>query len=632
VLTGNSPQFWNGVDLQFEIALFRGATLADIANIDSITVDLKTTDLRTGLPLMSQTIASADLNAALTQDDWNAGDPVDCHALVKFTNGETNLYMVEDQQTFWLVISALTNDSPAHKITLGATPLIVIEDGAGVEPPASVVQPMYYTAAQSDARYTLSVDLSTINTHLSTLDGQVSAAQSTANAALPKAGGTMTGPLTITGLSGVLKAAAGLISGGASTSDLVEGSNLYFTNARADARIAASRGAANGICPLDAGSLVPAAYLPPLAISQSFVVASQSAMLALTAERGDVAIRTDLNKSFILATDSPVTLADWKELLTPASAVTSVNGQTGAVTLTTSNISEGGNLYYTSARAKVDAIAALLTGFSSASGGVVSSGDSVLAALGKLENRTALNDAKLTGSDRLKTDGSIAMTGLLNFSGTGHAGLKLNNLTSTQVAALSAANGMLVYNTTISAVQIYNGTWQTLGGGGVGGTVWLNGSGAPSGGAGNNGDYYLDTASQDISLKSGGSWAVAVSHGLPLSGGTMTGTLTFTSGLNPAINFNPGYSLRVWNSDLNIGFKAGTDELAYAGFDTVPTNGYGWHVPIGALFCRDGLVVNGTLCLTGQGGAIANDASGAANQATVNAILAQLRAIKIIAP
>jgi hypothetical protein len=55
-------------------------------------------------------------------------------------------------------------------------------------------------------------------------------------------------------------------------------------------------------------------------------------------------------------------------------------------------------------------------------------------------------------------------------------------------------------------------------------------------------------------------------------------------------------------------------------------------VPIGALFCRDGLVVNGTLCLTGQGGAIANDASGAANQATVNAILAQLRAIKIIAP
>ena len=39
--------------------------------------------------------------------------------------------------------------------------------------------------------------------------------------------------LTIAALSGVLKASAGLVSGGATTSDLPEGSNLYFTNARA---------------------------------------------------------------------------------------------------------------------------------------------------------------------------------------------------------------------------------------------------------------------------------------------------------------------------------------------------------------------------------------------------------------
>lgn len=92
----------------------------------------------------------------------------------------------------------------------------------------------------------------------------------------------------------------------------------------------ANKGVANGYAGLDSGGLLPTAVLPALSISDTFVVASQAAMLALTAQRGDVAIRTDAGKSFILSTDSPGTLADWKEL-TAAGAVTSVNGQTGAV-------------------------------------------------------------------------------------------------------------------------------------------------------------------------------------------------------------------------------------------------------------------------------------------------------------
>lgn len=73
--------------------------------------------------------------------------------------------------------------------------------------------------------------------------------------------------------------------------------------------------------------------LPPLAISETFPVTSQAAMLALTAQRGDVAVRSDLNKSFILKTDSPSVLADWIELLTPTDAVTSVAGKVGVVAL-----------------------------------------------------------------------------------------------------------------------------------------------------------------------------------------------------------------------------------------------------------------------------------------------------------
>jgi hypothetical protein len=55
--------------------------------------------------------------------------------------------------------------------------------------------------------------------------------------------------------------------------------------------------------------------LPPLAITDTFIVNSQAAMLALVAQRGDVAIRTDINQSFILAADDPAVLANWAMLL-----------------------------------------------------------------------------------------------------------------------------------------------------------------------------------------------------------------------------------------------------------------------------------------------------------------------------
>lgn len=118
------------------------------------------------------------------------------------------------------------------------------------------------------------------------------------------------------------------------TSDIAEGSNLYYTNVRADARITAQKGVANGLATLDGSGLIPTSQLPALAITDTFVVASQAAMLALTAQTGDVAVRTDLNKSFILTASPATLLANWQELLTPTDTVLSVNGQIGAVVLT----------------------------------------------------------------------------------------------------------------------------------------------------------------------------------------------------------------------------------------------------------------------------------------------------------
>lgn len=145
------------------------------------------------------------------------------------------------------------------------------------------------------------------------------------------------------------------------TDDLAEGgTNLYYTNARADARIALQKGAANGLATLDAGSKIPSAQLPAIAITDTFVVASQAAMLALSAQTGDVAVRTDLSETFILQGTDPTVLSDWVMLLTPTDAVISVNGQTGAVSLDSDDIVEGvTNLYFNDERAQ-DAVGTIL--------------------------------------------------------------------------------------------------------------------------------------------------------------------------------------------------------------------------------------------------------------------------------
>lgn len=89
---------------------------------------------------------------------------------------------------------------------------------------------------------------------------------------------------------------------------------------------------ANGYAGLGSDGKLISGQLPDITISDTFVTASQAAMLALTAQTGDVSVRTDLNKSFILKANDPTLLANWQELLTPTSAVTTVFGRNGAIT------------------------------------------------------------------------------------------------------------------------------------------------------------------------------------------------------------------------------------------------------------------------------------------------------------
>lgn len=98
-------------------------------------------------------------------------------------------------------------------------------------------------------------------------------------------------------------------------------------------------GAANGAATLGADQKIPNAQLPALAITETYVVNSEAAQLALDAQEGDVCVRTDLGKSFIHTNSYVGTMLDWQELLTPTAPVQSVNGQTGTVVLTASNVS-----------------------------------------------------------------------------------------------------------------------------------------------------------------------------------------------------------------------------------------------------------------------------------------------------
>lgn len=95
--------------------------------------------------------------------------------------------------------------------------------------------------------------------------------------------------------------------------------------------------------------------------------------------------------------------------------------------------------------------------------GLVNSAPALLDTLGELADALG-DDANYAATMVTALAGKAALagaifTGLVAFSGTTHAGLKLNNLTTAQRDALSSpAAGYLVHNTTTAALSWYSGT------------------------------------------------------------------------------------------------------------------------------------------------------------------------------
>lgn len=151
-------------------------------------------------------------------------------------------------------------------------------------------------------------------------------------------------PKVTVGASGVVTAGDSLVASDIPTITLAKIS---------DAGTAASKdtGTSAGNVPiLNANGQLDSAVIPAIAVTDVYTAASEAAMLALSAEKGDICVRSDTNQVFILTNTPASTLANWAQINVPSGGVTSINGQTGVVVLTTTDVAEGTNLYYTDAR------------------------------------------------------------------------------------------------------------------------------------------------------------------------------------------------------------------------------------------------------------------------------------------
>jgi len=127
---------------------------------------------------------------------------------------------------------------------------------------------------------------------------------------------------------------------------------------------------ANGIPSLDASTKIPSNLLPAISFTTVLVANSSTQMqnIGTNALKGTVVVRTDISKTYILATDNSTSLNDWIEILNPGAPVQSVNGKLANVSLTSSDIMEGSNEYFTQSKARLSISANTPINYNAASG------------------------------------------------------------------------------------------------------------------------------------------------------------------------------------------------------------------------------------------------------------------------
>ena len=154
------------------------------------------------------------------------------------------------------------------------------------------------------------------------------------------------------------------IAAGAATGEAVEYDQL--NTALSNYVPLTQKGAASGVATLDAGGKIPASQLPSTVMEYQGVWNAATNTPALAdgvGNIGDVYLVTVAGSQNLGSGSLTFALGDWviyngtiwqKSL--NSNAVASVNGFTGSVVLTTTDVSEGSNLYHTDARARTAAV------------------------------------------------------------------------------------------------------------------------------------------------------------------------------------------------------------------------------------------------------------------------------------
>jgi hypothetical protein len=244
-------------------------------------------------------------------------------------------------------------------------------------------------------------------------------------------------------------------------------------------------GAALGVATLDASGKVPVSELPAAvlgALSYQGTWDAATNTPTLTSSVGtkgyyyvvNVAGNTNLNgiTDWLVGDWAVFNGSIWQKV-DNTETVTSVNGQTGAVVLTTTNVAEGTNLYYTDARARGALSAGTGISYNSTTGVITNSspslGGDVVGPTGATDNAIARYDTatgKLLQNSVVLVGDTGAVSGVSTLAAStsvttpivqaaNSAGLALRNSAGTSQISMGAGGGD---NVTIAVSTNLNGT------------------------------------------------------------------------------------------------------------------------------------------------------------------------------
>jgi hypothetical protein len=305
-LTSQLPEIWRGNDVKIEVAFFEQEVLQDITCFDSVNMVIKDPANLSGGNIYTETVAYADLNRTLVLSNFVAG--TDQHAAFEIPAASSRFDMLgENTRSLWLVFYALTTDTPAKEITLGATLITVHEDGAGsLENSPTVGDSIIPNGAVYDGSG---------NFELTTAANKVYVWDKGANDT-----SLINGVDTITADEARFTASATSVTLTGTVDALVTAmvySPSYYTAAESDARYQLAwtitdLEARIGVNETDIASNV--VNILKAHGTVHLAVTDEAAMIALVAEKGDIAIRDDKNRAYWLNALDATTAANWIQL------------------------------------------------------------------------------------------------------------------------------------------------------------------------------------------------------------------------------------------------------------------------------------------------------------------------------